>query len=154
MSTADPTRSLRALVVDDEESIRLLAVAALSNEGFVCDMADDGQSAWQHISESKTPYDLVVTDLAMPRRNGHALAVDLLALPERPLVAILTGVTDPRLTRDLIARGVDDFVIKPVKFAPFAAKMRALADRRHKLSTPDAAAVEAIAEPTPVEAHS
>src|SRR5262245_66696096 len=151
VSTAEVTSSLRALVVDDEESIRMLAVAALTKEGFVCDMADDGQSAWQHITESRTPYDLVVTDLAMPRRNGHALAVDLLAMPERPLVTILTGVTDPRLTRDLIARGVDDFVIKPVKFAPFAAKMRALADRRHKLSTPDAAAAEAIGEPVAVQ---
>jgi HD-like signal output (HDOD) protein len=67
----------------------------------------------------------------MPERNGHALAVDALAAgPDRPVVVVLTGLLEPRLAADLVARGVDDITFKPVDFRVLAAKTRALCKRR------------------------
>lgn len=120
----------RALVVDDEVGIRQLVSRCLCKEGFTCDVARDGIEAAERLQDST--YDLVVTDLRMPSRNGHALACDLLALPERPVVVILTGCIEPRLVKDLMQRGVDDMVFKPIDFEAFAVKVRALVERHNK----------------------
>jgi DNA-binding response OmpR family regulator len=75
-------------------------------------------------------YDVIVTDLRMPEMNGHTLVVELLKREHRPAVVVLTGVTEPRLAKDLIARGVDDIVFKPVDQGVLAAKVQALVARR------------------------
>jgi len=142
------SRVLRALVVDDEINIRRLVSSALSNEGFLCDVAEEGEQAWRMISESPCPYDLVVTDLIMPGRHGHSLATQILTLVDRPVLVVLTGFTEPRIAKDLIARGIDDIVFKPLPFIPFAAKMRALVGRR-KATSRVAAIVSQTAAPLP-----
>jgi HD-like signal output (HDOD) protein/ActR/RegA family two-component response regulator len=142
--------SRRALVVDDEVGIRRLLVTALSKEGFQCDTASDGESAANNLLKSR--YQLVVTDLAMPRRNGHSLIVDVLAMPDRPAIVAVTGILEPRLAKDLMARGVDDIVFKPLEFLPFAAKMAALVDRRKQNETSQSStppALDCPARPLP-----
>ena len=117
----------RVLVVDDESVVRQLTMRALAREGFFCDAAENGDIALRQMARSH--YDVVVTDLSMPQKHGHALATELLALPDRPLVVVLTGVIEPRLAKDLMARGVDDIVFKPVDYSTFAAKIKALTNR-------------------------
>ena len=120
-----------ALVVDDEPALRRLTAAALAHQNFCCDEAANGQEASEVLA--RRPYDLVVTDLRMPVRNGHALAVDLLSRgSDRPSIIVLTGVHEPRLSADLIARGVDDVMFKPVDFRLLGAKARALCERRRR----------------------
>ena len=127
--------SYRALVVDDDPAVRHLTMHALANEGFVCNAAADGLHAKEILTSAS--YDVVVTDLRMPGFNGHALAVDLLKANERPAIVVLTGVFEPRLARDLILRGVDCVDFKPVRYDLFAAKVKAMAERKKDLeSTP------------------
>src|ERR1043165_2175284 len=109
-----------ALVVDDEPAIRKLTVQALEQHGFTCDEAGDGENALRKLAERE--YEVLVTDLRMPKRNGHSLAVEVIAKDPRPLVIVLTGVLEPKLATDLIARGVDDIVFKPLDFNVFGAK--------------------------------
>ena len=54
----------------------------------------------------------------------------------RPVVVILTGVTEPKLAKDLIARGVDDIVFKPIDQGTLAAKVRSLIARREASAMP------------------
>jgi DNA-binding response OmpR family regulator len=122
--------SYRALVVDDDPAIRHLTIHALAHEGFVCDAAVDGLHAKEILTSAR--YDVVVTDLRMPGFNGHALAADLLKVNEHPAIVILTGVFEPRLAKDLILRGVDCVEFKPVRYDLFAAKVKAMTDRRKK----------------------
>lgn len=121
---------LHALVVDDDPMSRELTLHSLHSEGFECRSAADGQEA--HELLEAIPFDLVVTDLRMPRRHGHALAVELLARQDRPAVVILTGLAELKLARDLLARGVDDMLFKPIDGHLFAIKMAALARRRRQ----------------------
>ncbi|NOX53989.1 MAG: HDOD domain-containing protein [Planctomycetes bacterium] len=121
----------RGLIVDDEEPIRRLLARALSCEGIECDQAADGRQAFERYRSRR--YDVVVTDLRMPNRHGHALCVDLLKASNRPLIVVLTGVIEPRLVRDLLARGVDDVEFKPVDFRAFAAKIKVLLEARPTL---------------------
>jgi DNA-binding response OmpR family regulator len=122
--------SYRALVVDDDLAVRHLTRLALAHEGFACDVAVNGLHAKEILTAAS--YDVVVTDLRMPGINGHALVVGLLKVNERPLIVILTGVFEPRLARDLILRGVDCVEFKPVRYDLFAAKVKAMTDRRKK----------------------
>ena len=124
------THSYRALVVDDDPAVRSLTIHSLAIEGFACDAAADGLRAKEMLASAG--YDLVVTDLRMPGFNGHALAVDLLKEYRRPVIVVLTGVFDPRLAKDLVVRGVDCVEFKPVRYDLFAAKVRAMTDRRRK----------------------
>jgi HD-like signal output (HDOD) protein len=124
------TDPYRALVVDDEAALRNLTIRALHREGFSCDSAANGLEAGKLIQSNR--YDVVITDLLMPDRNGHALASDLLASEDRPVVVILTGVLEPKLARDLTARGADCIEFKPVNYALFSAKVRGLVSRRRQ----------------------
>lgn len=121
-------RILRALVVDDEAAMQKLLVRGLTQQGFKCDTAADGNEAEERVSCSH--YDAVVTDLRMPNKHGHALAVHLLAREHRPVVVVHTGVIEPKLAKDLLARGVDDILFKPFDFGILAAKVKALVERR------------------------
>lgn len=123
-----PDHPYRALVVDDETLVRNLTVRALVREGFTCDTAADGAQALEMVR--RTAYDVVVTDLRMPNRHGHALACDVLAVEDHPAVVVLTGVAEPKLAKDLLARGVDHIEFKPVDYTLFAAKVRGLVGRR------------------------
>lgn len=126
----------RALIADDDSSVRQLTILELSPEGFVCDPAADGIEARKMLA--LIPYDLVILDLRMPNLNGHAVAAELLQQESRPLVVILTGVLEPALARDLIVRGVDCIEFKPVNYDLFVAKVRGLVTRRRARLAEDA----------------
>jgi HD-like signal output (HDOD) protein/DNA-binding response OmpR family regulator len=118
----------RALIVDDEEQVRNLVARALGKEGFECDVVVDGYHALRIAATSR--YDVVVTDLKMPNKNGHALALEMLQQESRPLIVVHTGVVEPRLTKDLLIRGVDDILFKPIDYAFLAAKVKGMVERR------------------------
>src|SRR5262245_41956268 len=105
------TATFRVMVVDDEGDARLSIARFLCHEGFVCDMAIDGQQALE-LTQSND-YDLVLTDLRMPGVNGHKLALELLQHERRPVVIVLTGVVEPRIANDLRLRGVDELLFRP-----------------------------------------
>jgi DNA-binding response OmpR family regulator len=140
---------LHVLVVDDDVPVRRLTVNALASYHFICDEADDGEQASEMLARRK--YHAVVTDLKMPRRHGHALALELLAIgPDRPVVVVLTGVLEPRLATDLIARGVDDIVFKPANLPLLAAKVQALCQRRATQPKASGQSTETAVYPTTV----
>ena len=118
------------LVVDDEPTVRKCLDLCLTREEFECQTAADGEEALSILEQSH--FDVVITDLRMPNMHGHALARKLLEKPDRPVIVVLTAVDDPRMAKDLILRGVDDVMFKPVKFESFAAKVKALLRRSER----------------------
>ncbi len=124
------TQKFKALVVDDDPIARKTVGYALEQEDFNCAYAINGDDALKWMNTGQV--DLVVTDLRMPHKHGHALAVELLARENRPIIVIHSSLDDPRLTKDLMAQGVDDVICKPTNYAAFAVKMNALVQRRNK----------------------
>lgn len=102
--------------------------AAIRRRGHCCETATDGESALHLISQSQ--YDVVITDLVMPRQHGHRLCVNLLATPDRPALIVLTGVMEPRLEIDLRARGIDELFYKPMSTNELVRRIEDLACRR------------------------
>ncbi|MEM9657739.1 MAG: response regulator, partial [Planctomycetota bacterium] len=71
LSADTQSSRLRVLVVDDSITVREVERQLLSAKGYEVDVAVDGQDGW-HAVQSK-PYDLVVSDVDMPRMNGIEL---------------------------------------------------------------------------------
>ena len=61
----------RVLVVDDEPANRALARRVLEESGFQVEEAADGELALEAVARSAP--DLVLLDIQMPRRDGHAV---------------------------------------------------------------------------------
>jgi CheY-like chemotaxis protein len=118
----------RALIVDDELQVRHTTARALARCGFECELACNGREALFSVKDGH--FDLVVTDLRMPDVNGHRLATELLSLAQRPVIAILTGVEEPKLATDLVARGVDRIFYKPVNCLEFASDLLSIVEQR------------------------
>lgn len=116
----------QVLVVDDEWTIRQQLSRALALVGISSECASDGDEALRCYLRSRHP--VIVTDLRMPQKNGHSLAVSLLDQPSPPVVIALTGVTDARLSDDLLKRGVREVMFKPVNFFQVAREVKCLVD--------------------------
>ena len=81
------------LVVDDDPSLRQVLRRTLEIEGFHVEEAPDGASALHLIQARAEPFDLVLTDLAMPHIDGRQVSETLARY--RPGVALLCMSADP-----------------------------------------------------------
>lgn len=124
----------RALLVDDEPRLCELCRRALSALGVESDAVYDGEEAIQAFDAA--PYDAVVTDLRMPRRHGHSLAVELLSRRPEPVVFVLTGLAAPPLVSDLLCRGVRRVLHKPFDYRKLAELVKGAIDRGSATTRP------------------
>ena len=118
----------RVLVADDEPAIRKVVRDALEREGHDVTTAIDGREALERFEESA--FDLVVTDLAMPRVDGLELVKELRRKSPLPIL-VLTVRSEEREKVRLLDEGADDYVTKPFGVAELVARARALL-RRHE----------------------
>jgi two-component system response regulator ResD len=81
------------LVVDDELPIRRMLRRTLEAEHFHVEEAQDGESALKLIQGRTEPFDLVLTDLSMPKIDGRQISETLAR--HRPSVAVLCMSADP-----------------------------------------------------------
>ncbi|RME29318.1 MAG: response regulator [Deltaproteobacteria bacterium] len=121
----DP-RGKRVLVVEDRDAVREVMAAALTRHGFVVAAASDGLMALSLAAQQEEPFDILVTDLAMPDLSGVELAARMRR--DRPDLKILfvSGDANAELGEDFAS---DDRTA--VLSKPFGA--RRLVDRVREL---------------------
>lgn len=107
----------KVLVVDDEKGIRFLLSEVLLNQGFEVSLARDGQESLDKLEEDR--FDLVVTDINMPRLDGVAMLRRMKSTGRTEKVIIMTGdPSDQRLT-DTEIPNVVTRLIKPFGIGNF-----------------------------------
>jgi len=114
----------RVLVVDDDPVQRKLAKAMLEQSGFQVTEADDGDKAQALFDAGAEPYQLVITDLCMPKMNGDMLLTHI-RQHHGPPVIVLTGSEDGESEARIIELGADDYVRKPFDPPRFVARVKA-----------------------------
>jgi two-component system KDP operon response regulator KdpE len=124
----------RILVVDDEPGIRKVVRDALERDGHEVVPAIDGEEALERFAEGA--FDLVVTDLAMPRVDGLELVKEIRRRSPVP-VLVLTVRGEEREKVRLLDQGADDYVTKPFGVAELVARVRALLRRRESARGPE-----------------
>src|SRR5688500_18153994 len=103
----------RVLVVDDEKFIRDIIADFLGMEGYVVRTADDGSSAIAELSRAR--YDMVISDLKMPRMGGLELLKEVARTHPETLTVIMTGFGTVETAIDAMKQGAYDYILKPFK---------------------------------------
>ncbi len=105
--------SKRLLIVDDEPNLLRAVAACLRAEGYEIDAVRSGEEALIHVAQ--TLPDLIVSDVRMPRMDGHALARQLRINPRTDLIPIvfLTAKDETADRIDGFRSGVDAYLTKP-----------------------------------------
>lgn len=117
-------RSLRVLVVDDQEVICELLTEYLQSDGHTTASAFRGDAALEVFCGDT--FDLIITDQSMPGMNGVQLAGAVKAHAPETLVILLTGFGDEMMASGDTPPGVDVVLGKPVSHADLSkAIMRA-----------------------------
>ena len=121
----------RVLIVDDEESMRLLLARAIAMDGHHTTTATDGAEALEILGGADGGFELLLTDIQMPIMDGIALA--LAAARDFPDLTILlmTGFADQRERASGLNAIAHDVITKPFSVADIrTAVADALASRK------------------------
>jgi len=115
MSTlgAEPTEAARILVVDDERVIREILAEFLALEGFSVHTVEDGEKALTELR--LRPYDLLITDLKMPRLSGLQLLERVEQERLGVLTVLMTGFGTVETAIEAMKKGAYDYLLKPFK---------------------------------------
>ena len=130
------------LSVDDDRELRELLQELISQMGHKSETAVDGVDALEKMEEKH--FDIVITDINMPRLNGVGLIKRIASdFTDTDVIAITGFQTEYNYT-DIIALGASDFISKPININEFEAKIkrivreRFMRDELRRLSTCDA----------------
>ena len=120
---SDSAKGLRALVVDDERSIRIMTCSALKRLGISTVEAEDGEEGLQRFVNSPDSIDFVITDLTMPKLDGDDMLLEMRATCPGLPAMMISGYS----LRDVRKRFEIDhctrFLGKPFKIADFYAEL-------------------------------
>ncbi|HEV7557039.1 MAG TPA: response regulator, partial [Kofleriaceae bacterium] len=103
---SDPTEGARILVVDDERVIREILAEFLALEGFSVHTVEDGEKALVELR--LRPYDLLITDLKMPRLSGLQLLERIEAERLGVLTVLMTGFGTVETAIEAMKKGAYD----------------------------------------------
>jgi two-component system, OmpR family, response regulator QseB len=118
---------LRLLLVEDDGELVELLAGALSDEGYLVDVAMDGQRGL-HLGLTRT-YDVVVIDRGLPALDGLDLLVRLRSKAVRVRALMLTALGTVHDRIDGLDAGADDYLVKPFDLDELSARLRALCRR-------------------------
>jgi PAS domain S-box-containing protein len=102
------------LYVDDEEALVYLAKRRLERLGYKVSGFTDAESALREFTQRPDVFDLVVTDVSMPRMSGLELARELLAVRANIPIIVASGYVRPEDELKAKEIGVREFLLKPV----------------------------------------
>ncbi len=120
---------MRALIVEDYAPLRESVASALGESGLAVDASADGDEGLWYAQSFD--YDVIVLDIALPKRDGLAVLRTLRTAGRRTPVLLLTA-------RDTVADrvrgldcGADDYLVKPFALQELLARVRVLLRRRY-----------------------
>jgi signal transduction histidine kinase/CheY-like chemotaxis protein len=116
-----PPRSLRILVVEDEESVRRFLDSGLSRFGHRTRIAGTVEEGTRALTEDR--FDVVLTDLGLPDASGEELARRAAVYaPETPVI-LLTGWAEQLLAENRTIKGITRILSKPIALDTLSAAL-------------------------------
>ena len=115
---------MKILVVEDDRKVAGFVEQGLKEEGYVVDLARDGEEATMlaHVND----YDVMLLDVMLPKKNGFQIATELRREGRNTPILMLTSRDAAEdVVRGLDA-GADDYLSKPFRFDELLARLRAL----------------------------
>lgn len=107
-----PVENPKILLVDDDDSFRMIVEDMLIEEGFKVSTAADGEIAIETLKKER--FDLVLLDIFMPVVSGYGVMKFMKENSMDVKVIILTAYKDLKLAVEAKSMGASDFIAKPV----------------------------------------
>lgn len=119
---------MKLLIVEDEEKLARSLEKGLKAEGYIIDVANDGDAAATLVESSS--YDMVLLDWMIPGKyDGPALVSKWRGTKEQAPILMLTARTTIGDRVQGLDAGADDYLTKPFSFDELLARVRALLRR-------------------------
>ena len=122
----------KILVVDDEKGLREVLSIMLKRTGYAVTEASDGEEAIGHIH--KEIFDLVITDLRMPKADGMAVLKAVKSSSPETVVLVVTAFATADSAVDAMKQGAYDYLTKPFQVDEVQLIIRNALEKR-RLST-------------------
>ena len=118
---------MKILLVEDDRKVAGFIEQGLREEGYIVDVARDGDEAttMAHVND----YDAILLDVMLPKKNGFQIAAEL---RREGRTAPILMLTSRDATEDVVRgldAGADDYLSKPFQFDELVARIRALLRR-------------------------
>src|SRR5262245_38148207 len=126
------------LVVDDEPDMRDALTAALRREGLCVSTAANGIEALEKVQGQ--PFDLIITDVRMPRMGGLALLQELKRTLATIPVVMMTGYGRIKDAVEAMKAGAADYLLKPFSLEDLKAVVTKVLAARNGIARPSAEA--------------
>jgi len=127
-TTVPPGGTERIFFIDDEAAIVDLGRQGLERLGYTVEVATDCRKALAQFREASDRFDLIITDMTMPRMTGDQLAAEFRKLrADIPIIAC-TGYSSRIDERKIEAMGIRAMLMKPVKLSDLARCVRQVLD--------------------------
>ncbi|MFH2092286.1 MAG: PAS domain S-box protein [Pseudomonadota bacterium] len=120
--------SEKILLVDDEEAVILMEKQILNRFGYQVVSYTNSLEALEAFRSGPEQFDLVITDMAMPKMPGDKLAAELIKIRSNIPVLLCTGFSETMTDEKIKSMGIKGFLMKPIMMHDLAKKIRELLD--------------------------
>ena len=129
LRTPSPLSVTRVLIVDDEKNLRRLLTNMLTQEGYEVVTACDGEEALALLADQC--FDVVLSDIRMPRLDGWGLLEALAERSRPPVVIMMSAYGDRDTALKAMKCGAYDYVSKPFTTDEVLLTLRKAEEREH-----------------------
>jgi CheY-like chemotaxis protein len=118
----------RVLIVEDERPVRELLARLLRRYGYTVTEAEDGTQALELLKAADGQFELLITDMVMPRMGGRTLAIEAGRLWPELRVLFMSGYAGHDALTSGVVRPGEFFLQKPFTGGELGAKVREMLD--------------------------
>lgn len=122
----------RILLVEDDLNLGFVVSDNLEEAGYLVVHCPDGQSAWEHFL--KKPFDLILLDIMLPKKDGFSLARDIRKKNEMIPLLFLTAKSMEEDKVNGFELGADDYITKPFNMKELLLRIEVFLRRTKALS--------------------
>ena len=127
-----PGGTERILFVDDEALLATLAERMLQAIGYQVVSSSDSIGALELFRKSPEDFDLVITDMTMPKMTGDRLAQEMIAIRRDIPVILCSGFSEQITDERIEELGIRAFYLKPLDIRSLAEVVRHVLDQQYK----------------------
>ncbi len=118
------------LVVDDEETVRMVTARAVETFGFRSLQAHDGLAGLEMFKQHANEVACVLLDMTMPRMNGEEAFHAIRQVDPNAVIVLMSGFNEQEATSRFMGETLNGFIQKPYELAALREMLRAATARR------------------------
>jgi PAS domain S-box-containing protein len=104
----------KIMLIDDEPAILDTFSAILSRQGYQITSFENGESALDAFAKNPNQFDLIITDMTMPKMTGDKLSKEILKIREDIPIILCSGYHENFTETDALQAGIKRYVQKPI----------------------------------------